>query len=144
VFGILPEKSVFALGWNLDKRQALVDLDDVAAVLVKVIGESDAHFGATYELTSGENFSAHDIAAALSEAFGRPFRARWFEQRFEPNPTIFGHYDEAHSRHQMEVFRVVNAWYDRFDFLGNASVLRMLLGREPTSFTEFVRRHYGL
>jgi len=145
VFGILPEKSVFALGWNLEKRQALVDLDDVAEVLVKVVSEGLTHYGATYELTSGENFSAHDIAASLSQAFGRPFKAKWFEQRFEGSTEIFGHTeDEAHSRHQMEKFRVLTDWYDRFDFVGNGNVLRMLLGREPNSFVDFVRKHYGL
>lgn len=141
--GAVPGSSVFLLGWDLSKRQALVDLDDVAEVLVRVVTEGKTHYGASYELCSGENLSAHDIGAALTEAFGRPFKVMQFPHNYDkPMPYILGEYDEAHMRHQMSVFKVVNEWYDRFDFIGNANVLRMLLGREPTSFVEFARKRF--
>lgn len=44
----------------------------------------------------------------------------------------------------MATLRAVHDWYESHDFVGNGNVLRMLLGREPTSFLRFVRRHFGL
>ncbi len=144
-WGVIPNQSMFLLGWDLTKKQALVDLDDVAEVLAKVLAEGEAHYGATYELSSGENLSAHGIAASLTQAFGRPFKAMQFKHNYsQPIPFILGEYDKEHSLHQMSVFKVVNEWYDRFDFMGNSQVLRMLLGRQPNSFAEFARKRYGL
>ncbi len=144
-WGVIPHQSMFLLGWNLDRRQALVDLDDVAEVLAKVIREGEAHYGATYELCSGENLSAHDISRSLSEAFGRPFKAMQFKHNYsQPMPFILGEYDREHSMHQMSVFKTVNEWYDRFDFVGNSQILHMLLGRAPTSFAGFARKRYNL
>lgn len=143
--GAIPASFLFLLGWDLNKRQALVDLDDVAEVLVKVVTEGEGHYGATYELCSGENLSGHDIGKALSKAFGRPFQVHQFKHNYnQPIPYILGEYDEAHMRHQMSVFKVVNEWYDRYEFIGNSNVLRMLLGREPTSFIEFARKRFKI
>jgi hypothetical protein len=113
--------------------------------LVTVLTEGEAHYGATYELSSGDNLSGHGIAESLSRAFGRPFTAKQFEHKYDqPIPDILGHYDEAHSRHQMSVFKVVIDWYNRYDFIGNGNVLRALLGRDPISFFEFVRKRFDI
>lgn len=141
-FGIIPAQSAFLLGWDLTKRQALVDLDDVAEVVAKVVREGRPHHGATYELSSDDNLSGHEIAEALTVALGRPFKAHQFPHSYAAMPEILGHYDEAHSRHQMSVFKVVNEWYGRHHFVGNGNILRMLLGREPTSFVEFARKRF--
>lgn len=142
--GVLPDNGVFFLGWSLEKRQALVDLDDVAEVLSKIVSEGELHYGATYELSSGDNLTGHDIAASLTQALNRPFTAHKFKHNYDqPIPEILGYYDEEHSRHQMEVFKIVNNWYHRNDFIGNGNVLKMLLGRQPTSFVEFARKRFG-
>ena len=142
--GVLPDNGVFFLGWNLQKRQALVDLDDVAEVLTKIVTEGTTHYGATYELSSGDNLSGHGIAESLTQALDRPFTAHQFKHNYDnPIPEILGYYDEEHSRHQMAVFKIVNAWYHRNDFIGNGNVLRMLLGRNPTSYVEFARKQFG-
>lgn len=141
---VVPDHSIYVMTYENDNREALVDLDDVAEVLVKVIREGPAHYGATYELTDGQNPTKADLVASLSEAFGRPFVLHKMPASFDHRPEIFGHVDEAHARHQMETLKAVHNWYDHHDFIGNATVLRMLLGREPTSFTQFARRHFGL
>jgi hypothetical protein len=40
------------------------------------------------------------------------------------------------------VLRSITARYSSHDFVGNTNVLRWRLGREPTSFEQFVRREY--
>jgi len=144
VLSVLPEQDAYMCAYENDNREALVDLDDVAEVLVKVVNEGPVHYGATYELTADGNPRKADLVTALGEAFGRPFNLVKYPASFEHRPEIFGDVDEAHARHQMETLRAVHAWYDRHDFIGNGNVLRMLLGREPTSFVQFLRRYFNL
>jgi uncharacterized protein YbjT (DUF2867 family) len=144
VMSAVPEHSLYMCAYENDNAEALVDLDDVAEVLVKVIGEGSRHYGATYELSGDGNPTKADLARSLSEAFGRPFKVQQYPASFEHRPEIFGDVDEAHARHQMETLKKVHNWYDNYAFIGNGNVLRMLLGRDPTSFTQFCRRHFGL
>jgi uncharacterized protein YbjT (DUF2867 family) len=138
--GYLADHGIFIVSFDLDNRQALVDLDDVAEVLARVLREGPAHYGATYELTSNDNLTAHEIAAALSQATGRKVNAAQIPTSDEQLAGFFGVTDLATVSYQVNTLRTVSAWYDKFDFIGNANVLRMLLGREPTSYLEFARR----
>jgi uncharacterized protein YbjT (DUF2867 family) len=144
VLSVSPEHNAYMCAYENDNREALVDLDNVAEVLVKVVREGPVHYGATYELTADGNPRKADLVTALSEAFGRPFSLMKYPASFEHRPEIFGYVDEAHARHQIETLRAVHGWYERHDFIGNGNVLRMLLGREPTSFVQFLRRHFDL
>lgn len=144
VLSVVPEHSLYMMSYERDNREALVDLDDVAEVLVKVIREGPVHYGATYELSCGENPRKADIVDCLTQAFGRQFTLQKYAANFDHRPEIFGDVDHAHAHHQMETLKVVHNWYDNHDFIGNGNVLRMLLGRTPTTFVEFVRKHFGL
>jgi uncharacterized protein YbjT (DUF2867 family) len=144
VLSVMPDQGLLMMAYENDNREALVDLDDVAEVLVKVLQEGAVHYGATYELSDGHNPRKADLVAGLTEAFGRPFSLMKYPASFEHRPEIFGDVDEAHARHQMTTLRAVHAWYDRYDFIGNGNVLAMLLGRQPTTWVQFLRRHFRL
>lgn len=140
VLGYRADRGVFMLGFNLDRRQALVDLEDVAAVVAKVLGEGSVHYGATYELTSNDCLTGHEIAECLSQATGRKVAAHYAQISDEQLAVFFGAPDLSRVSYQVNTLKAVNRWYDRFDFIGNGNVLRMLLGREPTSYLAFARR----
>jgi NAD(P)H dehydrogenase (quinone) len=53
-------------------RAAVVAQDDIADVAVAVLLAPEAHGGATYDLTGPEALSMAEMAAALTEATGRP------------------------------------------------------------------------
>lgn len=138
--GYSAHGDTYALGWVLERRQSLVDLNDVAEVVTKVLVEGEVHHGATYELCSADCLTAHEIAQALSEATGRTVTARmipWSEKAYR---AFFRTDDLDSVRYGVAAFETLNGWYDRFDFVGNSNVLRMLLGREPTRYAEFARR----
>src|SRR5438105_9392934 len=44
------EEHGFRLSWSLDRRQSMVDLDDVADVVALVLAKPELHSAATYEL----------------------------------------------------------------------------------------------
>ena len=52
---------------------AMIDVRDVAAAAAEVL-TSEGHEGKTYELTGPVAISFHDVAAALSEALGKPVK----------------------------------------------------------------------
>jgi uncharacterized protein YbjT (DUF2867 family) len=143
VRGYLAEQGIFFLSFNLDNRQALVDLDDVAEVLAKVLREGKIHYGATYELTSDDNLTGHDIAARLAQVTSRQVTAAMSPHSDERFKRFFGVNDLSQVEYQVNTLKAVSAWYNKFDFIGNGNVMRWLLGRDPTSYLEFAQKLHG-
>lgn len=133
----------FKLIWGGEKRQSLVDLNDVAEVVAKIVVEGRAHFGATYELSSADCLSPREIADAISEVTGQPINVV-VEEVDDFLSTWFG---DAYSRQAMaaeyETFKALSDWYWAYDFVGNPNVLSWLLGRQPTSFRTYLTREYA-
>ena len=142
---ILPafKTGVFHLAWSLDRRQAMIDLPDLAEVVVTVAQEGERHYGATYELAASGNHTAFDIAEALAKATGKAVTPVQMsaEEYFD---AFFGDVgDKAPFRHQLSVLRAISLWYSQYDFTGNPNVLTWLLGREPTTLEQFILREYA-
>lgn len=142
----LQHRTVFAgdpfrLTWSLDRRQALVDLEDVTDVAARVIADGpDRHRAASYELCSGDCLTGREIAARLGILLGREVGAERvapeavIERVFGPDP------DAARFAERVRLFTRVADWYGGHDFDGSAVVLGHLLGRSPTSFADFLAR----
>lgn len=142
----LQHRAVFAgdafrLTWSLERRQGLVDLDDVTDVAAKVIDDGPrVHHAARYELCSGECLTAAQIADTLSRLLGRDVGTA----RVMPGEVIdnvFGHQQDPEQRaERIRLFTKVADWYSQNDFDGSATVLSALLGRAPTTFAQFLAR----
>lgn len=137
------ETGAYERWWSFERREELVDLDDVTDVAVRVIREGSAHYGASYPLSSGDALTGDEIAEAIARVVGRPIERRQnsaadFLQEFfgaaETDPA---------AAYTMNVLKGLNAWYDKHDFIGNPAVLTMLLGRKPNSCEAMVRREYA-
>ena len=132
----------FRLAWALDRRQSMVDLEDITDVAALVLGEPERHAGATYELVGPGRFTAYEIAGVLSRVLGGEVGV----ERMDTEAFVrarFGNGDPAVLDYQLRVIGAITAHYSRHDFLGNPNVLGWLLGRPPTSFEDFVRREYA-
>lgn len=133
------EEDVFRLSWSLDRRQSMVDLDDVTDVAALVLTQPEVHSAATYELAAPGRFTGHDIGRVLSAVLGRNIRV----ERIDPEIFIrarMGDSDPAALQHQLRMIRAIEARYSSHDFLGNPNVLTWLLGRPPSTFEAFVRK----
>lgn len=133
------EEGVFRLPWSLERRQSMVDLDDVTEVAALVLGDPERHGAATYELVGPGRFTAHDIGRVLSGVLGREVRV----ERLDLAAFVrarFGGADPDTLAHQLRMSAAIEARYSAHDFLGNPNVLGWLLGRPPTSFEAFVRK----
>lgn len=126
-------QGVYPVPYALDARLSIVDLRDVAAVAAKVLTEK-VHAGAVYELAGPQPLSQTDIAALLAEGLGRPVQAErveWDDWQADARQRGMG--DEA-----IETLLAMFRYYDRHGLVGNPNVLGWLLGRGPTSFSDFV------
>jgi len=123
--------------YSLDTRLAHVDLEDVAEVAAKVVGEGRHHHYATYELCGEDFHNAHELAQAISAESGRPVAAEHVP--FPAGTTAGPRPSEADDYRLDAMFRLFDH-YGRYGITGNPNVLSWLLGRRPTSFDEYVRR----
>ena len=131
------ENGVLRTGWSLDRVQSLVDLGDVTDVACAVLSDNARHAAATYELAGPERLTARDMAAIMSRVLGKPMRVEQVgAQAYLAG--LFGARDLTEIPHEASVGRSLSARYSSHDFLGNPNVLRWLLGREPTTFAQFV------
>ena len=136
------EDGVFRLAWSLDRRQSMVDLEDITDVAALVLNEPARHAAATYELVGPGRFTAHDIGRVLSKVLGREIALEEIDSQAFVRAR-FGDADPGVLDYQLKVIGAISAHYSRHDFLGNCNVLAWLLGRPPTSFEDFVRREYA-
>jgi uncharacterized protein YbjT (DUF2867 family) len=133
------ERGVFELSWSLDRRQSLVDLDDVTDVACMTLTDAERHAGATYELAAPGRYTAHELGTIIASVLSRPIEVREIDADTYLRAWA-GDADPRQLTHQLSVLRSITARYSSHDFVGNANVLTWLLGRPPTTFAAFVRR----
>ncbi|QEH79218.1 NAD(P)H-binding protein [Sphingomonas sp. C8-2] len=135
------EQGIFRLSWSLDRRQSLVDLGDVTDVALMALTDSGRHAAATYELVAPGRYTGHDLAAIIGRVLGRPVPVEEIDADTYLK-EFFGDVGPEQFPHETRVLRAISAHYSAHDFVGNPNVLTWLLGREPTSYEQFVRTHH--
>jgi uncharacterized protein YbjT (DUF2867 family) len=136
------ETGVLKAGWSLDRQQSLVDIGDVTDVAMAVLTDSERHAGATYELAGTERLTARDMAAIISDVFGKDILVEEIDSDAYLI-GIFGDQDFSAMPHETAVGRSLTTRYSSHDFIGNPNVLTWLLGRPPTTFRQFVSFHHA-
>lgn len=134
-------RNVFELSWSLTRRQSLVDLDDVTDVAVMTLTDSARHAAATYELVAAGRYTAYELGEIVSRVMDQPVDVHEIDAETYARAWL-GDRDQAEATHELSVLRSISTRYSAHDFVGNANVLSWLLGRQPTSFEEFVRREW--
>jgi aryl-alcohol dehydrogenase-like predicted oxidoreductase/uncharacterized protein YbjT (DUF2867 family) len=140
---LLPvfNEGVFRLSWSLDRRQSLVDLGDVTDVALEVLRNTERHASATYELVGNGRYTAHELGTIISRVMKKHIKVEEIDADTYLK-AFFGDRDRSELQHQARVLRAITERYSRHDFLGNSNVLTWLLGRQPTTFEQFVQSQY--
>jgi len=130
------EDGIYSVPYAAETRLSMVDLEDVVEVATTVLTEP-GHGGAIYELSGPDVFNQKEVAAILEEQMNRSVSVReiaieaWREQAKSNGLDDY----------QVDTLSKMFSYYERYGFAGNPKVLRMLLGRAPGSFGEFVKRN---
>jgi NAD(P)H dehydrogenase (quinone) len=128
----IVDAGIYRVPYPVESRLSLVDLADVAEAAALVLTQA-GHAGATYQLAGTAPLSQTDVAKVLSDALHRPVRA------------VAESVEAWHARaraaglgaDQRETLIAMFRSYVRSGLVGNANVLRWLLGRAPATLAEF-------
>lgn len=135
IWNTVVQSGVHSMPFDIAARFSVVDLGDLAEAAALVLTQP-GHEGATYQLAGPQPLSQNDMAQALSQLLGRPVRAiRKPLDEFRREAASTGLPAE-----RIETMCLMNAHYSAHGLIGNPNVLRWILRREPTSFTDFVTR----
>ncbi|KAI1503110.1 putative nucleoside-diphosphate-sugar epimerase [Biscogniauxia marginata] len=147
------EKPVIERLWNPFIPNSVIALRDLAEAAAKVLNEREKHFYAQYPLCSTLPVSDAEIAAKIGEYISKEIEVKTpsFETGLKNTlkvlyggkhvPEDFRHAAEGDSRPDLcrdGAERLV-LYYNRRGLRGNPSVLRWLLGREPTTVEEYLK-----
>lgn len=139
------------LGWDKIRKQglytlpypgrtkiALVDLEDVGVAAATVLTQP-GHSGATYALVGTPSVSQFAVARILAAALGRSVQVDEITQAvWEHTARAAGMNDYA-----INTLLAMFTYYEQVGLVGNPNILGWLLGRPPTTLTEFVQRSIG-
>jgi NAD(P)H dehydrogenase (quinone) len=131
----MAREGVYQVPYAATTRLGMVDLEDVAQVAAQVLLE-DGHAGATYELASGEILSVDAIAALCGASLGRAVQVASLD-RTAWATTMHASGMPAYA---VDTLLKMFEYYERYGFSGNATVLRMLLGRAPRTLRDVLAR----
>lgn len=141
VLGYLPKilaEGVYAVPYSNTAQFSLVDLEDVAQAVARVIHQSGKHHGAIYECCGTQLLSNSQVASLVGAVIGRDVKAVALDRNeWELNARAQGM-----SEYAVETLLNMFEYYDQFGFAGNGNVLSWLLDRAPTRLEEFMRRSY--
>jgi uncharacterized protein YbjT (DUF2867 family) len=129
----ITTEGVYKIPYPAASRVSLVDLDDVAEAAATVLND-DAHIGATYELVGTPPLSQTELAAIIGQITGKTIRIE------TETPEEWAAKATGLDGYQRETLTRMFRYYAQHGLIGNSAVLRWLLGREPTTLADFVRR----
>ena len=92
----------------------------------------EGHDYATYELAGADTLDFRQMGDVLAGILGRPVTVREIDPETALRRRSFDPAMQAQAR-------AMYAHYDGHGLRGNSGILRMLLGRNPTSFADSVR-----
>ena len=129
------DTGVHNMPFNVDVKFNVADLRDLAEATA-IVATEPGHLYITYELAGPEALSQRDMAAVISRVLGRVIRAEALSlEQVEKNARAAGAGDD-----RVTQMLTMNGHYDQFGFRGNPNVLRWILGREPNTYENYVKR----
>lgn len=135
IWSRIVEEGVHSMPFSVEKKFNVVDLEDLAEASA-IVATEPGHEFATYELAGPEALSQNEMASIISDITGKRVRAEAVDfKTLEAKARENGFPDD-----RVEQMLVMNRHYDAHGFRGNPNVLRMILGREPVTYREFVGR----
>lgn len=129
----IVDEGIYAVPYPAATRLSLVDLQDVAAVVARVLTEP-ALAGGSYELVGTVGLTQTAVSHTLATHLSRPVRVvevpldEW-QAGAEAAGLPF---------YAVDTLRRMFVYYANYGLVGNPFGLRQLLGREPTSLAAFL------
>lgn len=130
----ITQDGIYAVPYPSDVQMSLVDLRDVAEAAANVLTDQK-HLYAIYMLAGPDILTTTDIASALGQHLGRDVKADQIDLgdwRSTVEANGLGSY-------QVKTLLKMFTYYEHNGFIASPNHLQYLLGREPTTFREFLQ-----
>lgn len=120
-------------------KSSLVVLKDLAEASAKVILEGERHYQAQYPLVSFGPITYSEVTEQVAKAMGKPIEQKSVSVEEGADMLMQGLFGSTHvpARSRDKAERLI-LFYRRRGLQGNSSILEWLLGRKPTSISEWV------
>ncbi len=124
----------YSVPYRTTTKMSLVDLNDVADAAARVIVEPGFE-NAIFELAGPDPLDQNEIAQHCSSILGTPVaaveqpRGEWLKNALA----------KGMSADQSSVLIKMFEYYDQYGFVGNPSILNVLLTHPPTRFSQFLQ-----
>jgi NAD(P)H dehydrogenase (quinone) len=131
----ISQQHAYPVPYPAGTRLSMVDLDDVAEAAAVVLTEP-GHDGAIYELVGTLPMSQWDVVDRLSNVLERPISVeRVSYEAFRANAQAAGL-----GAYQVDGLIKMFDYYASYGLIGNPRVLNWLLGRQPATLMDFLKR----
>jgi NAD(P)H dehydrogenase (quinone) len=130
---------IYPIPYPISSKISLVDLQDVAEAAAKVITESD-HTNATYELVGTSPFTQIEVSDKLSHYLNTKVIAKELSlPDWESSPSV-----QNMNEYTRNTLKSMFQYYADYGLAGNNHVLSWLLGRQPNTLEQFLKRDYSI
>jgi uncharacterized protein YbjT (DUF2867 family) len=127
------EDGILRVPYSVYSKFSFIDLVDLAEAATITLTEA-GHRNATYQLAGTAPFSYADVGKIMKSVLNRPIRveqekiSEWRLRAVEIN------------EYALENLVKMFEYYDQWGLSGNPNVLRWLLGRDPVSLENFIKK----
>ena len=131
----IKERGVYLRAYSTQQKMALIDTEDLGEAAARVLTEP-GYRGAVYELCGPDRLTNDEMAAVITEAWGKPVRAD--KQSLEDWKTWAT--GRGWKPWSMAAYMKTCRHYDAHGYAGgNPLVLSAILGRPPGGYRAFVK-----
>jgi uncharacterized protein YbjT (DUF2867 family) len=131
----MMNEGIYAIPYSVDSRSSMIDLQDLAEIVFKIMTESGHAFG-VYELCGCQALSARQISEIVSKKTGKSVKAVSLDREQWEKNMRFRKMPEYAINTLLNMF----VYYEDYDFIGNCNQLSWLLGRKPVTFETFIEK----
>ena len=137
----IVEEGALRVPYSVDSKFSFVDLEDLAEA-AKIVLTEPIHINAIYELAGTFPMSHLEVAEIISQVLKRDVRA---EKEEIGDWRLHAERSSEGTQSKRDAYALENlikmfAYYDQWGLMGNPTVLKWLLKREPVSLETFVER----
>lgn len=132
---VVQETGKYGIFYKTDTKLSYVDPDDVGEVVSKILADPEKHNRATYELVGSDFLSPKGLVQEFNELTGEHAVAEQVTDldAFMDQVGFLNVYGRESVKHLAET-------YSDYGLAGNPNVLAWLLGRQPTTFKEYISK----
>lgn len=132
----IKREGIYSLPYSGEAKFSNVSLTDVAEAVVTIATHPETFVGGIFELVGPEVMSNNEMMQVLGDKIGI---------KIQTIKEDLGQWQADAEKKNMPEYAVKTLvgmfnYYDKYGFVGNSHVLRSVIKREPTSFTEFIDR----